>query len=278
MHRFNFIVAFRNIWNNKVFSAVNIFGLAISLASCLVISLFVWNEWRHDSFHKNINNIYRLTEKQNQAGNLYNVAVTPGPLAPALRQDFPEIVNTVRFSNWSGLLKNGQQVFEEQNIQLTDNSIFSVFDFPLLKGNPGTALLAPDEIVITENMAVKYFGEQWAANPALLGQVFSLNNQFDFKLAGVVKNVPALSSIQFDFLLPLDYLFKSDEWSYKWNSNNYHTYLQLKPGTDMAAFARKIEHKLTDYNKEIKDILQLQPLKAQYLYADFDFNTDWGKH
>lgn len=277
MFRFNYTIAFRNIWKNKTFSAINIFGLAISLASCLVISIFVWNEWSHDSFHSKIGSIYRLTEKQNQAGNIYNVAVTPGPLAPALKKDFPEIKNTVRFGSWGGMIKNGQQTFEEKNIQLTDNSIFSVFDFPLLKGNPKTALSAPNEIVISESMALKYFGKNWAFNPNLMGQVFRLNDQADFKLAGIVKNVPALSSIQFDFLLPLEYLFTTDEFSNKWNSNNYHTYIQLKAGTDPVAFARKIEHKLSDYNKETKDILQLQALKVQYLYSAFDFNTDWGK-
>jgi predicted permease len=237
----------------------------------------VWNEWRHDTFHTNIGSIYRLTEKQDQAGTIYSVAVTPGPLAPALKKDFPEIANTVRFGNWSGMVKNGEKNFQENNIQLTDNSIFSVFNFPLVKGNSKTALSSPDEIVISENMAEKYFGKNWATNPALIGQVFRLNDEVDFKLAGIAKNVPALSSIQFDILLPLEYLLTTDEWSNKWNSNNYHTYLQLKPGTDPAAFARKIEHKLSDYNNKTKDILQLQALKAQYLYSDFDFNTDWGK-
>ncbi len=277
MISFNLKIAWRNILKNRVFSSVNIIGLALGMACCLAISVFVWNELHYDSFHKNQAAIFRITEKQNQAGTMYNVAVTPGPLAPELQKDFPEIVNTVRFGNWSGMIKNGSQVFEEKNILLTENAMFHIFDFPLLKGNPATALLSPNEIVITANTAEKYFGKDWLNNPALIGQTFRLNNETDFKLAGVVQNPPINSSIRFDVLLPLAYLFNSDSWSNKWNSNNYHTYLQLRSGTDVPSFTKKIEGQLAKYNPETKDQLQLQSLKAQYLYSAFDFNTDWGK-
>lgn len=274
---FNIKIACRNIWKNKIFSSVNILGLALSMACCLIISVYVWNELSYDLFNKNLPDIYRITERQNQAGTMYHVAVTPGPLAPALKKDFPEIQNTVRFGSWGGALKNGTNTFEENGILLTENSLFSIFDFPLLKGNPSTALQSPDDIIITEKIALKYFGKDWRNNPALIGQVFKLNGETDFKLAGVAKDLPQNSSIQFDILLPVAYLFASDEWSNKWNSNNYHTYLQLKPGTDVYAFQNKIEKQLHTYNKETQDLLQLQSLKEQYLYSEFDFHTDWGK-
>ena len=277
MIKFNLKIAWRNIWKNKVFSFVNIIGLALSISCCLAISIFIWNEMHYDDFHKNSAAIYRVTEKQNQAGTLYNAAVTPAPLAPAMQKDFAEIVNTVRMGKWSGVIKNGTHAFQEIDILQTENSLFSMFDFPFLKGNAETALQSPDEIVITEHTAAKYFGKDWYNNPALLGQTFRLNNEVDYKLAGVVKDPPLNSSIRFNILLPLSYLFKTDEWSNKWNSNNYHTYLQLKPGTDINAFAKKIEHKLHDYNSTSNDLLYLQPLKAQYLYSSFDFHTDWGK-
>ena len=162
-------------------------------------------------------------------------------------------------------------------MQATDNSIFKVFDFPLLKGNPATALQSPDEIVITESIAEKYFGKEWKNNPALLDQTFRFNNEADFKLAGVVIDPPENSSIRFEVLIPISYLFKTDEWSNKWNSNNYHTYLQLKPGIDAKAFAGKIRNKLHAYNPKTEDLMVLQPFKEQYLQSKFDFNTDWGK-
>ncbi len=274
---FNLKVAWRNILKNKTFSLINIIGLALSMASCLVITTYIWTEIRHDSFHKNVDNIYRVTEKQNQAGTIYNVAVTPGPLAEQLKKDFPEIINTVRFGSWGGVIKNGTNIMRENKILLTDNSVFSILDFPLLKGNYQTALNSPNDIVITENTAKRFFGNKWKENPALIGQRFILNDETDFTLAGVTANPPENSSIQFEILLPLEWLFKTDSWSNKWNSNNFHTYLQLKPETDVAAFSKKIEKQLSLYNPETQDLMQLQPLKNQYLHSAFDFGTDWGK-
>ncbi len=277
MLSFNLKIAARNIWKNKVFSAVNIIGLSLSMACCISIALYVWNEMSFDQFHKNVPDIYRVTEKQNQSGTLYNVAVTPGPLAPALQKDFPEIENTVRLGNWSGVLTNAHHSFEEKNIQLTENNFFSVFNFSLLKGNSKTALAAAGDIVLTEKTAEKYFGKDWSSNPAIIGQRFRLNNETDFTVVGIAKNPPANSSIQFDVLLPLLYYFQSDEWANKWGSGNFHTYLQLKPGTEPSVFEKKISRQLKVYNPPTNDLLQLQPLKAQYLYSSFDFKTDWGK-
>lgn len=276
MLRNYFKTAWRNLLSNKVFSLINIMGLSVSMACCLLISVYIWNELHYDAFHKNAASIFRLTEKQNQAGTLYNVAVTPGPLAPALQKDFPEIQHTVRFGKWSGVMKNGTHVFEENNIFYADNSIFKVFDFTLMRGNSATALLQPNEIIITESTADKYFGEGWRSNSGLLGQVFRLNNETDFTLAGIAKNPPVNSSIQFDFLLSFQFIIAyNSKWDYQWNSNNYHTYVQLKTGTDVSAFSKKISNKLPAYNPNSSDELKLQPLLKQYLYSEFDFGTDW---
>jgi putative ABC transport system permease protein len=277
MLKFNLKIALRNIWKNKVYSSVNIIGLALSMACCLVISVFIWNELQHDAFHSNRDNIYRLTEKQNQAGKLYDVAVTPGPLAPALQKDFPEIVNTVRFGQWSGTLKNGINSFQEKKILITDNSIFSIFNFPLLKGDSKTALQSLDDIVISERIAEKYFGKDWRTNPSVLGQIFTLNNEHPFKVAGIAQNPPNNSSIQFDVLLPMPFLFKIDEWANKWGGNSFHTYVQLKASTDVAAFSEKMKNQLHVYHNKTDDLMQLQPFNAQYLYSKFDFQSDWGK-
>jgi putative ABC transport system permease protein len=273
----NLNIAFRYIWKNKVYSAVNIIGLALSMACCLIISVFIWNELQHDAFHTYRDHIYRLTEKQNQAGTIYDVAVTPGPLAPALQKDFPEIANTVRFGQWSGTLKNGMNIFQEKKILITDNSVFEVFNFPLLKGDPKTALQSLDDVVITARIAEKYFGADWVNNPSVLGQVFTLNNEHTFKVAAIAQNPPEHSSIQFDVLLPMPFLLNIDEWANKWGSNSFHTYVQLNPETDVVAFSEKIKNQLHVYNPKTEDLMQLQPLKAQYLYSKFDFQTDWGK-
>jgi putative ABC transport system permease protein len=273
---FNVKIALRNLWKNRVFSFINLTGLALSMACCLVISLYIWNECNFDSFHKRKGDIFRITERQNQAGSFFNVSVTPGPLAPALQKDFPEIEHTVRFGSWSGVLKNGSRTFENNNMLFTENSMFKIFDFVMLKGNRSTALKDPNEIVVTEKIAEQYFGKDWSTDPALLGKVFRLNNEMDFKLTGVVKAPPANSSIQFDVLLPIEQLFAADKWSNQWGSNNFHTYILTKPGVDVKGLASKLEKQLHVYNSKTEDLLQLQPLSEQYLYSKFDFSTDWG--
>lgn len=273
---FNIKIAIRNIWKNKVFSMINIAGLGLSMACCLLISLYIWNELNVDSFHTRKADIFRVTERQNQAGSFFNVAVTPGPLAPALMKDFPEIENGVRIGSWSGVLRNGVHTFEHNNMLYTENSLFQIFDFKLLKGNRNTVLLNPNEIVITEKVAEQYFGKDWKLAPGLLGQMFRLNNEMDFKLAGVVEAPTENSSIQFDVLLPINQLFASDKWSNQWSSNNFHTYILTKRGIDIENLENKLEKQLHVYNNKTEDLLQLQPFKDQYLYSTFDFNTDWG--
>lgn len=277
MIRNYFRIAWRNIQKNKLFSAINIIGLALSLACCLAIALYVYTELSHDRFHKNKDSIYRITERQNQAGEFYNTAMTPGPLSDALKKDFPEIVNTIRFGNWSGILKNGMNTFEEPEILYAENSLFSMFNFKVILGNPSKALNNPDDIVITESIANKFFGKDWRSSTAILGQTFQLNKKDNFRLVAVVEDVPEFSSIEFKVLLPIQHLFNTDEWAYRWGSNNFHTYIQIKPGTDFAAFGKKIKSQLIKYNPKTEDLLFLQPLSQQYLYSDFAFNTDWGK-
>lgn len=277
MLKFNLIIAWRNIRKNKVFSFINIFGLALGMSCCIAIGIYVWTEKHFDTFHQNANSIFRITNQQIQAGKKYHVAVTPGPLAPALQKDFPEIKNTVRFGNWGGLLKSGDKVYQENSVQVTENSIFSIFNFPLILGNASTALRSPDDIVITESIAVKYFGSNWRSRSSLIGERFTLNGQNSFKLAGVAANPPENSSIQFDVLLPLSFLFATDKWSNKWGSNNYHTYVQIAPGTNLLAFEPKLTKQLKQYKPGTEDVFLLQPLKDQYLHSKFDFFTDWGK-
>lgn len=120
-------IAWRNLTKNRMYSFINIGGLAIGLACCLAIGLFVWDEVSYDKFHTNGKYIYRLVEKQNQAGTIYNVATTPGPLAGALKNDFPEIIQTCRIgSNRPAILQYGDLTIESDKIFTVDNSFFSL--------------------------------------------------------------------------------------------------------------------------------------------------------
>jgi putative ABC transport system permease protein len=275
MIRHHIKIALRNLLNNRVYSLINIGGLAIGLAACLAIGLYVADEYGYDRFHRHFHHIYRIVETQKQADGYHLVAVTPGPLAPNLQKDFAEIVQTTRVGQWPALLQTEQQIAESKAL-MVENSFFKIFDFPLLLGNPSTVLLGPDEVVINEDLATRFFGVNWL-HASVLGKTIRLNGQPNVTIVGVVKNPPANSHLQFEALLPFKWLEKNDEWSMKWNSNNYHTYVQLQPGADAGAFGQKIATSLARYNNANDAVLQLQPLRDIYLRSRFDFQTDWGK-
>jgi putative ABC transport system permease protein len=271
-----FKTAWRNLRKNKMYSVINITGLAIGLACCLAIGLFVADEFSYDRFHKNYENIYRIVETQKQADGIYNVAVTPGPLAAALSKDFPEVKQATHIGNMSGLLTFGEKAIETNHIVSADSAFFSMFSFPLVLGNINKIFLGPDEVILSQAMAERFFGPDWRRKE-IIGQSFQLNNKHTLTLTGVIQNAPDRSGIQFDALLPFKYEERYNKQASAWNSNNYFTYVHLQPGTDMAGFQKKISSHLQRYSSEVSSALVLQPMRDIYLKSSFDFKTDWGK-
>ncbi len=268
-------IAWRNLLRNKVYSGVNIVGLAVGLACCMAIGLYVLDEFQYDRFHANYDRIYRVAEHQKQPEGWFDVAITPGPLAPTLTKDFPEVEQTVRIGRWHGSLSQGRQTTEAENMLIVDPAFFRLFSFPLLAGNVQKALLGPDEVVISEAIAERLFGKNWA-RLSIIGKPLEFDKKQALTLVGVAQNPPLRSHLQFDVLLPYKWLEKNDDWSQKWNSNAYHTYLLLKPGHDLAAFTDKLSGQLKRYLPDTEDGLYLQPLRDIYLRSAFAFETDWG--
>ena len=271
-------ITLRQLWRNRLYSLINIGGLALGMACCLLIALYVYDEWSYDRFNANYDHIYRVTEKQKQADGVFDVAVTPGPLAPALAKDFPEVQQTTRTGRWFGSLTQGRQSVESEQMLIVDPSFFSLFSFPLVAGNGKIVFRGPDEVIFSETMAERFFGTNWRENN-VLGHPVQLNKQQTLMLVGVAQNPPTNSHIQFDVLLPFKWLEKNDKWSMKWNSNNYHTYVQLRSDPSGApanpvAFGEKIKGQLKRYDTGNETQLLLQPLSAIYLRSKFAFNTD----
>ncbi|HUQ97578.1 MAG TPA: ABC transporter permease, partial [Chitinophagaceae bacterium] len=194
-----FKVALRNLWKNKGYSAINIFGLAIGLATCLLITLYVLDEWSYDTYNKKANRIYRVDADIKFGGDLQKLAVGPDPMAATLVKDYPQIENAVRFRNYgSSLVKKGTQNIKEERIVFTDASLFDVFTLPMLAGNPKNALVEPNTVVITESTAKKYF-----SSTNVIGKVLRFDNRDDYKITGVIKDVPENSHFNFDFFVSL---------------------------------------------------------------------------
>jgi ABC-type antimicrobial peptide transport system permease subunit len=271
-------IALRNLWKNKVYSFINTCGLALGISVTMLIGLWVWDEYSHDRFHTHFDDIYRVTELQKQDDGSHLVAVTPGPLAESLKKDFPEIDHTLRIGAQGGLIKNGDHKLELYDIKVVDPSFFTMFDFELLEGSAHTIFNNPDEIVLSEKSAIALFGDRWDSQD-IIGKMVTLSSfqVFPLKVMGIAKNLSTNSHIQAEVFLPLKLLEKHDEWSMKWSSNNFHTYLKLHPETNIVDFEKKMETALAKYSEDKDTKLLLQPLSEIYLKSKFDFQTDWGK-
>ncbi len=270
-------IALRNLLKNKAYSAITILGLAIGFACCLTIALYVEDELSYDQFHQNGKNIYRVVEKQNMSGEEYDIAVSPGPLASALKADFGEITQTCRVRRLgSRMFKIRNQVVESNGTFATDNSLFSMMDFKLIMGDKKSVLANAEEIVITESVAEKFFGADWQSKTNLIGQAINFNDDRNLKLVGIAQNCPENSHIQFEVLLPMK-IWEAEARSYRWDNNDYHTYIQLRTHASQEALQAKLHNYYQKYVPTSKTQFYLQPFFDIYLKSDFDFDTEWSK-
>lgn len=225
-------VAFRNLLRQKGFSVINVFGLSLGLTCCLLIAVYVVHELSYDRYHKNVGQIYRVVEDIIRSHQTVSIASTAGPVAPHLLRDFPEVLRAVRIrSATTMLVQFGENRFQENDVYFADSTIFSVFSFPLLKGNPRTVLTAPSSIVLSTKAAQKYFGDM---DP--IGQTLLIDSDHPFTVTGVFEDIPLNSHLRFDFLLSMSTM--ADDWLDGW-SWSAHTYIQLAPGYDASDLEKK---------------------------------------
>lgn len=227
-------VALRNLKRHKIYSFINIYGLGIGMACTILILLWVQNELSYDRFHENAEDIYRVVHESLISGG-YS-AGTPAPLAASLRNESPEIMHTVRL-RWHPrkIVKCAEKIFYEGRALSADPSIFEIFTFPLIKGDPKDALLDPQSVVITEAIAQKYFGDE---DP--MGKILEINGSLT-RVKGVIKNIQNNSHIQFNLVTPFQYLeeIKPDGIP-PWNKSWYITYVQLQKNANPSKVSQKI--------------------------------------
>ena len=181
-----FTIALRVLRRDRLFSIVNILGLSVGLTTVLFI--FLWVKYELDKFHEEIENIYYVYEHQEYSnGQSFYSYVTPGPLAPALQERYSEIEGAVRFTWANFTVKVGDVLVNEDQVYMTDQSFFDVFSFPVLKGKRETLLNDPSSIVITRDLAVKYFGSDWERQE-VVGQAIRLDDKWNVVVSGVVEN------------------------------------------------------------------------------------------
>jgi putative ABC transport system permease protein len=255
-------LALRKIRRHKGYSFINISGLAIGMACCFIVFLWVQDELSFDRFHLNAKEIYRVLHNP-QDTDIYN-PYGSGPLGPALKADYPEIINFTRsFGETNAPLKYKNQAFNGK-VRGIDNSFFEIFTFPFIKGDPKNCLSEPHSIVLTEKMAAKLFHEE---DP--LGKTVGFEwwvGWFDLKVTGVIQDVPSNTHIRFDYLLPFEFVTWSGMTIEDWDVVAYQTYVLLPKDADPSAVQEKIAGTVKRHFPKSPYTLYLEPLTRIHLH------------
>jgi len=255
-------IAWRNLSTNKAFTLINVLGLALGLTTCLLIVFYVFDELNYDHYNTKLERIYRVNTDVGFGGNTHVNATSPPPLAAALKAAYPQVEEVARFRQGGGaMVKKGDQKIHEYSMICADPSVFSVFTLPVISGSIAE-FKEPHTLVITERTALKYFNTAQAA-----GRVLTFNDTSQYKIAAVIKNIPAQSHFNFDFFVSMAGLPESKEQA--WLTNDFHTYVLLRAGAD----AKKLESTMQPFFRQHAGG-QLQSL----LHLTFDGFDKGGNH
>lgn len=277
MLRNYFKIALRNLWRSPGYTAINIAGLAIGVACCLTMTMFVLDELSYDTFHEKADRIYRVVNERHAEGDMSHAAVTPPAYAPMMKQEFPEVAEAVRFFDLGRvLIRYEDRQFFEEKAYLADSAVFKVFSLPLKRGDPVTALTAPNTLVLAESVAEKYFGdEDPMGNTLIVGDA-------EWTITGVLFDPPRQSHLDLRVLGSFQtmYTFQTEERLSNWRWQQFFTYVLLHEGLD----PRSLEARLPAFLDRFADPntlpggfsfeAHLQPLTDIHLrssHLTFDF-------
>jgi putative ABC transport system permease protein len=269
-------IAFRNILKDKTYSAINVLGLTIGITCSLFLLMYILDELSYDRYHKNANNIYRIVSNIKEPDNAFTWAVAQIPLAEELRDNYPEVKNAVRFFGTNTTLyKVGDKQFNEADFYLADSTVFDMFTYEWVTGDMATALDNPFSMVMTEKIAIKYFGNANAA----LGQSLQNKEGEEFKITGVIKDVPLNSHFRFDALISQNTRPQGQE---SWGNFGVFTYIQLPEGYDLdkmnASLAKVIKEKVNPIFDQygIKINYEMQRITDIHLYSKIQDEAEAG--
>ena len=271
--------AIRHLRKQKAFALINIAGLTIGIACSTLILLYVQYELSYDTYHDNANNIYRAVQKQ--TGNVWRGTdmwnATCGMLKPTLLEYFPEVLRVSRVYHAGGRIEHRKNIFIERRFFIVEPEFLEIFTFPLVEGDPETALNDPLSVLLTEDMAAKYFGDE---NP--IGKILKVSGQ-DYVIKGILKNVPGNSHFTFDFLASFQTLYSTslmeNDNIERWGSNMFSTYITLRAGVDPQEMGRKITNVIKGLRERGRPVeYHLQRVSDIHLHShvnrEFEPNSD----
>ena len=268
-------VAVRNLRRHPAYSLINVAGLAIGMATCILILMYIQDELSYDRYHPHADRVYRIVDDIESGGQTVQTAGTPSGWGPALKRDFPEIELLVRMrgtgSAW--LVDLGNTIYYERKVIWAESDLLNMFSIPLVAGDPGTALAEPYSMVISEDLAFKYFGAEVA-----IGKVVNLDNRWDFTVTGVMKNIQTNSHLRPDMFVSYTTMYaiqswNLDDWEYH---RNLYTYIRLRENVSPGDFEAKLpafleRHAGDQYRKAGISIRpSLQPLVDIHLYSNME--------
>ncbi|MBN1273008.1 MAG: ABC transporter permease [Candidatus Aminicenantes bacterium] len=255
-------VSLRTIKRNKGYSLINILGLAVGMASCILVFLWLQHELSYDRFHKNADCLFRIDQvNANPAGEITTYRLTPPALLDTLKDNYPGIQNGARYLYREWKLKGKENTFNEIGA-IVDEAFLNIFTFPLVKGDKKEVLSKPDSIVLTKELAKKIFGN---ANP--VGERITVQDRFDFVVTGILGKIPGRSSLSFDFLVPFTFAQKvSSSFTGNWQNSFLHTYVELDSESSLSAVTQNISGLITKHVPESPSRLSLTPFLRIHLH------------
>ncbi|HEU4551371.1 MAG TPA: ABC transporter permease [Chitinophaga sp.] len=260
-------IAWRNLWKQKVFTLINVGGLTIGLTVGLLLLLWVQNELNFDRYNKNVDRIYRVTTNIHVNNSNFISSTVPDPMGPTMVSEYPQVENMVRLLTARDIMVNkGHETLWEKNGTWADSTLFDVFTLPFIAGNPKTALTTPYSVVISERAARKYF-----QSTDVVGKILHINNTADYRVTGVMKNIPDASHFHFDFIMSMAEI--ADSRGNDWLNNNYFTYLLVRPGTTRASLSASVKAVVRKYlGARYQELLHinLDELEKQGNYVHYD--------
>ncbi|HYV54986.1 MAG TPA: ABC transporter permease, partial [Chitinophagaceae bacterium] len=260
-----FKTAWRNLLQNKTFSLINIFGLALGMTCSLVIMLWLNDEMKKDKFHQNGKRLYRVMENQFYSGNVSTFDATPGILAENIVKDIPDIQMASQMLWEEEPLFTVDNTYDKEKGRYVEKDFLRMFSFKLTKGDPVTALARPDAVVISKKLADKYFK---GLDP--VGKMIRIDNTDNVMVTGVLDEIPKSSSLTFDFLMSFEQWRKKNDWAKDWGNNGPRCYVMLAPNTSVDKVNAKIKNYIKTKNKESNVNLFLQNYGESYLYSDWE--------
>lgn len=257
-------IAVRNLWRSKGHSFINITGLAVGMASAILIILWIYNEVSYDQFHTKKDNLYQAWNRGVFDSKLRCWPSTPKILGPTLKDEYPEVEAIARgYFRWFVTVVGEKKMSSKALV--TDSAFLSMFSFPLVEGDPATALNDVHNMIVTRKMAKKMFGDDDALNREI-----KIDNDI-FRITGIMEDLPPNTTFDFEYLLPWAYLRQPDEDDTYWGNNSIATYVLLKPGASIDLVNEKIKKiTITHSNGEEEHEVFLHPLRLWHLYSNFE--------